>query len=91
VAHSVLHQQQPSSGLATAQVISFDGEQAVKLPAEFRVSSDSLSIRKDGDAIILEPLKPLDWPEGFFQEIHIDDPAFVRPPQGQMPPVSPLD
>ena len=76
--------------MKTAQVISFDGEQAVKLPAEFRVSSDALSIRKDGDAIILEPLKALDWPEGFFDEIHIDDPAFARPPQGQMPPVLPL-
>lgn len=76
--------------MKTAQVISFDGEQAVKLPPEFRVSGDSLSIRKDGEAIILEPLKPMDWPEGFFQQIRIDDPAFARPPQGQMPPVSPL-
>lgn len=74
----------------TVQVISFDGQQAVKLPPEFAVSADALSIRKDGEAIILEPIKATQWPEGFFEEIRIEDPAFVRPPQGQMPPVSAL-
>ena len=76
--------------MKTAQVISFDGQQAVKLPPEFSVSADALSIRKDGEAIILEPIKATQWPEGFFEEIHIDDPAFCRPSQGQMPPVSAL-
>lgn len=70
----------------TAQIIDFEGEQAIKLPPEFRVSGDVLSIRKDGETIILEPIRPTDWPKGFFQEIHVDDPAFTRPPQGQMPP-----
>ncbi len=31
------------------------------------------------------------WPEGFFEEIRIDDPAFVRPPQGTAPAIQPLD
>jgi len=31
------------------------------------------------------------WPEGFFDEIRIDDPAFVRPAQGQAPPIAALD
>lgn len=27
-------------------------------------------------------VKPADWPERFFEDIRIDDPAFGRPPQG---------
>jgi putative addiction module component (TIGR02574 family) len=30
------------------------------------------------------------WPEGFFDSIHITDPAFARPDQGHLPPVKPL-
>jgi hypothetical protein len=38
------------------------------------------------------PAKPLDaWPPGFFEAIQIDDPAFTRPEQGQMPPAPVLD
>jgi hypothetical protein len=33
-----------------------------------------------------EPLRPAVWPGGFFDNIRIDDPAFVRPPQGETPP-----
>lgn len=74
----------------TAQVIDINGEQAVKLPHEFRVSGEIVAIRKQGEAIVLEPIKPLAWPLGFFEEIRIDDPAFCRPAQGQMPAPPPL-
>ena len=74
----------------TAQVISLGGEQAIKLPAEFRVSGEALSIRKDGEAIILEPMKSSHWPESFFQQIRIEDPAFRRPSQGELPDVPSL-
>ena len=77
--------------MKTAQVITFDGQQAVKLPPEFAVSAGALSIRKEGEAIILEPIKGAHWPEGFFGDIHIDDPAFCRPAQGQMPAVPEMD
>jgi virulence-associated protein VagC len=76
--------------METAQVISLDGDQAIKLPPGFRVSGDAVAIRKEGDAIILEPIGPAIWPEGFFEQIRIDDPAFNRPPQGEMPPIPPL-
>jgi antitoxin VapB len=73
-----------------AQIIEFEGEQAVKLPREFRLTGEVVSIRRQGRAIILEPLQPANWPEGFFEEIRIDDPAFSRPPQGAMPAVPSL-
>lgn len=31
------------------------------------------------------------WPAGFFEEIRITDPAFVRPAQGETPAVVALD
>lgn len=34
---------------------------------------------------------PAAWPPGFFDEIRVTDPAFVRPAQGEMPPVAALD
>jgi len=34
---------------------------------------------------------PRVWPTGFFDDIRIDDPAFVRPAQGEAPAVAALD
>ena len=44
----------------TARVFSIGRSQAVRLPKEFRFGSDEVLIRKDGNAVILEPL-PEDW------------------------------
>ena len=72
--------------MKTADVIDVHGAQAVKLPDEFRFSGRSVSIRKSGEAVILEPLKEASWPPNFFQEINIEDQAFARPDQGLTPP-----
>ena len=71
--------------MTTAQIIELEGGQAIKLPHEFRISGETISIRREGELIILEPLKAETWPEDFFGEIRIDDPAFARPPQGRVP------
>jgi antitoxin VapB len=77
--------------MKTTEVIFTGGFQAVKLPDEFRFESDTVSIRREGDAVVLEPIRPERWPEGFFEAIRVDDPAFSRPPQGEMPPAPSLD
>ena len=77
--------------MKTTEVISLDGVQAVRLPDEFRFTDATVSIRKEGTAVILEPVKLNTWPARFFEEIRIDDPAFVRPPQGETPPVPAID
>ena len=65
--------------------------QAVKLPKEFHFDGDTVLIRREGEAVILEPVKSSTWPEGFFEAIRIDDPIhFVRPDQGRTPPIPPL-
>jgi hypothetical protein len=73
------------------EIVRAGGSQFVKLPKEFHLAGDAVSIRRQGEAIVLEPAKPATWPPGFFDQIHIDDPAFARPPQGQMPPAPNLD
>jgi virulence-associated protein VagC len=71
--------------MKTAEVIETGNGQAVRLPDEFRFHTDRVSIRREGEAVVLEPPKPARWPEGFFAAIAIQDPAFARPPQGPMP------
>ncbi len=44
----------------TAKIFTHGGSQAVRLPKDFRFDAGEVRIRKDGDMVILEPLKP-DW------------------------------
>ena len=47
--------------MKVAKVFKQGNSQAVRLPREFRVTEDSLFIRKSGDAIILTPRKSPGW------------------------------
>jgi len=77
--------------MKTVKILQTGNGQAVPLPEEFRFATPTVSIRRQGDAIILEPVKPGNWPENFFEAIRIDDPTFDRPDQGATPPLPPLD
>ena len=55
--------------------------QAVRLPKEFRVDGDTVLIRRDGDAIVLEPLD--EWPAGYVESFAGVPDDFARPPQGE--------
>jgi virulence-associated protein VagC len=65
--------------------------QAVRLPKEFRLPGDRVSVRRLGTGVLLEPIAAPTWPDGYFEEIMISDDSFKRPGQGAMPPVAPLD
>ncbi len=69
-----------------AEIIRIDGCQLVKLPEGFQPEGDTVSIRRQGESLVLQPIKPATWPLGFFYRIHIDDPAFALATQGQVPP-----
>lgn len=56
--------------------------QAVRLPKEFRFEGDSVLVRREGDAVILEPEKG--WPDGYFDSLGGVPDDFVRPPQGKL-------
>ncbi len=77
--------------MKTTEVILLNGRQAVRLPDEFRFIDTTVSIRKEGEAVILEPVKSNTWPAGFFTDIRVDDPALARPPQGDTPPAPAID
>jgi antitoxin VapB len=56
--------------------------QAVRLPKEFRFDADEVRIRREGSAVILEPVEKPGWPEGFWQYLDSFGPVaedFVRP------------
>ncbi len=73
-----------------AEIVRADGSQSVRLPEGFRMEGDTVSIRRQGEAIVLEPVKPATWPPGCFDRIRIDDPAFARPSQWPVPPAPEL-
>lgn len=75
----------------TTEIVSIDGRQAVKLPAEFSFSDATVSIRRQGESVILEPIKPAMWPMNFFERIRIEDASLSRPPQGITPPAPKFD
>lgn len=71
--------------MAITKVFQSGDGQAVQLPRGFEFNSSEVSVRRNGDAVILEPIKPHYWPKDFFESIRIDDVAFERPSQGMMP------
>jgi virulence-associated protein VagC len=73
------------------ELVDSDGEQIIRLPPAFRLPGSRVEVRRQGQEVILAPLKPATWPPGFFESIRISDPAFVRPEQGVTPPSPTLD
>jgi virulence-associated protein VagC len=71
--------------MMTVEILKTSNGQAVPLPEGFRFETSTVSIRRDGEAVIVEPVKTPHWPTGFFDAIRIDDPAFTRPSQGPTP------
>lgn len=53
--------------MAIAKLFSNGRSQAVRLPKEFRFEGREVSVRREGDAVILEPLKPRAWPRGYWR------------------------
>jgi hypothetical protein len=66
----------------------FSGEDFVDVTRRGRLRSegDTVSIRRQGESLVLQPIKSAAWPLGFFDRVRIDDPAFARPAQGRVPP-----
>jgi hypothetical protein len=52
--------------VATAKLFRNGRSQAVRLPKEFRFAGTEVSVRREGEAVILEPLKPRAWPKGYW-------------------------
>lgn len=79
------------NAMTIVELVETSKGQAVPLPEEFRFEFPTVSIRREGAAVIVEAIKPTHWPKHFFDDIRIDDPAFTRPVQGTTPPVPLLE
>lgn len=69
--------------MATAKIIRSGDSQAVRLPEEFRFADEILevSIRKEGERLILSLLLPEEWPEDFWEAFGNAPEDFERPDQ----------
>jgi antitoxin VapB len=66
---------------ARARVFWTGRSQAIRLPKEFRFDVESVSVRREGNAIILEPLD--EWPAGYFESFAGVVTDLRRPAQGK--------
>lgn len=66
----------------TAKIFWTGRSQAVRLPKEFRFPGNTVSVRRKGKAVILEPAEG--WPEGYVRSFAGVPDDFVRPPQGKV-------
>jgi len=71
------------AGMETVTVILEGDCQTLRLPQSVHLPRN-VFVRQDGESVVLEPAEPKSRPEGFFDSIHIIDPAFERPEQGQL-------
>jgi virulence-associated protein VagC len=53
--------------VATARLFQNGRSQAVRLPKEFRFEGSEVSVRREGEAVILEPVRPRTWPKGYWR------------------------
>ena len=66
----------------TARVFTTGRSQAVRLPKEFRFDSETVFIRREGTAVILEPAR--EWPAGYVESFAGVPDDFERPVQGKV-------
>jgi antitoxin VapB len=66
----------------TARLFWTGRSQAVRLPKEFRLEGDTVLVRREGSAVILEPAQT--WPEGYVASFTGIPDDFARPSQGEM-------
>jgi antitoxin VapB len=70
---------------ARAKVFRTGGSQAVRLPKDFRVRGREVTVRRVGEAIILEPIGAgRGWPKAFLELLAgKPDVVLERPPAGK--------
>ncbi len=67
----------------TAKIFWSGNSQAVRLPKEFRFESgtEEVAIRREGEQVILEPVKVEEWPADFWRAFEGMPEGFERPAQ----------
>jgi antitoxin VapB len=64
----------------TARLFKNGRSQAVRLPKQFRFSGDEVLVRREGDAVILEPIGRKAWPRGYWERLReMRHPGDIQP------------
>jgi len=64
----------------TARLFKNGRSEAVRLPKEFRFPGDEVLVRREGEAVILEPIKRKAWPRGYWERLReMRPPADIQP------------
>jgi virulence-associated protein VagC len=58
-----------STQVSRAKLFQNGRSQAVRLPKAFRFKGDEVTVRREGEAVILEPVKKRDWPKGYWARV----------------------
>ena len=56
--------------------------QAIRLPKEFRFQTDTVLVRRQGQAVVIEPAH--EWPDGYVESFAGLPEDFTRPAQGEV-------
>jgi len=59
----------PKTEAARAKLFRNGRSQAVRLPKAFRIQGDEVTVRREGDAVILEPVRKRAWPRGYWARV----------------------
>jgi antitoxin VapB len=65
--------------MAKARVI-WDGDhQTISLPRQFHLEGTEVNVRREGERVILEPVRRREWSQRFWDSLGRLDPDFERP------------
>jgi virulence-associated protein VagC len=64
--------------------------QEVRIPAALRLFCSEVTIRRDGAALVIEPMAAHGWPAGYFDSMEAGS-TVQRMPQPPMPAIRRLD
>lgn len=82
----------PPKPPTTAKLFKHGRSQAVRLPKEFRFEGTEVRIRREGESVVLEPVKPKFDPEAFWAKLdEIGAREFLIDDLPEDPPVEPKD
>jgi virulence-associated protein VagC len=58
-----------TAGVVRAKLFQNGRSQAVRLPRAFRFEGSEVSVRREGDAVILEPVRKRAWPRRYWAQV----------------------
>jgi len=71
----------------TAKLFKNGRSQAVRLPRAYRFKGREVAIRREGESVILEPVKRRAWPRGYWEEMPELGDDFKLPDDPVPPPI----